>query len=287
MNRTRATAIGFIAVLLWALLALLTVGTAPTPPLLLNTICFAIGGAIGLIWVAATKSWAELVAVPWRVYTFGTLGIFGYHALYFSALRAAPAAEAGLIAYLWPLLIVLFSGLLPGEQLRRGHLIGAVLAFAGAGLLVAGGAQGLRMEYALGYGLALLCALTWSGYSVGSRLIGDAPTSSVAVFCLASALGSGVLHLALEDTIWPQGTLGWASAIGLGLGPVGLAFYVWDIGVKKGDIQMLGTSSYAAPLLSTVILVAAGVAAPTWSLGLAALLITGGAALAARASHQA
>ena len=256
MNRTRATAIGFIAVLLWALLALFTVGTAPTPPLLLNTICFAIGGAIGLIWVAATKSWAELVAVPWRVYAFGTLGIFGYHALYFSALRAAPAAEAGLIAYLWPLLIVLFSGLLPGEQLRRGHLIGAVLAFAGAGLLVAGGAQGLRMEYALGYGLALLCALTWSGYSVGSRLIGDAPTSSVAVFCLASALGSGVLHLALEDTIWPQGTLGWASAIGLGLGPVGLAFYVWDIGVKKGDIQMLGTSSYAAPLLSTVILVA-------------------------------
>ena len=287
MTRNRATAIGFVAVLLWALLALFTVETAPTPPLLLNTICFAIGGTIGLIWVAATRSWSELTAVPLRVYVFGTLGIFGYHTLYFSALRAAPAAEAGLIAYLWPLLIVLFSGLLPGEQLRRGHLIGAVLAFAGAGLLVAGGAQGLRMEHALGYGLALLCALTWSGYSVGSRLIGDAPTSSVAVFCLASALGSGILHLALEDTLWPQGTLGWTSAIGLGLGPVGLAFYVWDIGVKKGDIQMLGTSSYAAPLLSTLVLMLTGVAALTWSLGLAALLITGGASLAARASQQA
>ena len=159
MTRTRATAIGFIAVLLWALLALFTVGTAPTPPLLLNTICFTIGGVIGLIWVAATKSWGELAAVPLRVYAFGTLGIFGYHALYFSALRAAPAAEAGLIAYLWPLLIVLFSGLLPGENLRRGHLIGAVLAFVGAGLLVAGGAEGLRMEHAVGYGLALaVCA---------------------------------------------------------------------------------------------------------------------------------
>ena len=90
----------------------------------------------------------------------------------------------------------------------------------------------------------------------------------------------------LEDTLWPNGALGWASAIGLGLGPVGLAFYVWDIGVKKGDIQMLGTSSYAAPLLSTLILVVAGVAAPTWTLGLAALLITGGAALAARASKR-
>ena len=80
------------------------------------------------------------------------------------------------------------------------------------------------------------------------------------------------------------GASGWASVAGLGLGPVGLAFYVWDIGVKRGDIQLLGASSYAAPLLSTLILVLAGIAAPGWALALAALLIAGGAALAARAS---
>ncbi len=65
-----------------------------------------------------------LRSVPLRVYIFGTLGLFGYHAFYFSALRLAPAAEAGLIAYLWPLLIVILSGLLPGEEVRRGHLSG-------------------------------------------------------------------------------------------------------------------------------------------------------------------
>ncbi len=46
------------------------------------------------------------------------------------------------------------------------------------------------------------------------------------------------------------------------LGPVGLAFYVWDIGVKQGDIQLLGTSSYAAPLLSTLLLVLVGIPLP-------------------------
>ena len=80
------------------------------------------------------------------------------------------------------------------------------------------------------------------------------------------------------------GLSGWASVAGLGLGPVGLAFYVWDIGVKRGDIQMLGTASYAAPILSTLILVLAGIAAPSWTLLIAAILVTGGAALAARAS---
>ena len=70
----------------------------------------------------------------------------------------------------------------------------------------------------------------------------------------------------------------------LGLGPVGAAFYVWDYGVKKGDIQLLGVLSYAAPLLSTLVLVVVGIATASWSLALAALLITGGAAIAARAS---
>ncbi|GFE52200.1 membrane protein [Roseobacter cerasinus] len=280
----QATAVGFGAVLLWALLALLTVGSAPTPPLLLNTICFLIGGACGLVWTAFSGGLGVLRQVSWRVYAFGTLGLFGYHALYFSALRLAPAAEAGLIAYLWPLLIVLMSGLLPGERLRRGHVLGAVTGFVGAALIISGGGQGFQASHGAGYALALICAFTWSSYSVLSRRVGDAPTQSVTVFCLGAAALSMPLHLAFEETIWPADTISWVSTALLGLGPVGLAFFVWDIGVKHGDIQLLGAASYAAPLLSTCILVLAGVAPLSATLGLAAILITGGAALAAYAS---
>lgn len=284
MTRNRATGIGFIAVLLWALLALFTVGSAPTPPLLLNTLCFGIGGTLGLIWTIRTGALASLRHIKVRVYVFGTLGLFGYHALYFSALRLAPAAEAGLIAYLWPLLIVVFSGLLPGERLKAGHLIGALVGFAGAALIITGGGAGFSAQYGLGYALAFLCALTWSGYSVLSRLVGQAPTATVTVFCLATAALSLPLHLMLEETVFPTTALGWASIAGLGIGPVGLAFFVWDIGVKQGDIQLLGTSSYAAPLLSTLVLVVFGVAAASATLVWAALLVTGGAVIAARAS---
>ena len=74
--------------------------------------------------------------------------------------------------------------------------------------------------------------------------------------------------------------------MGLGLGPVGLAFYTWDVGVKRGDIQLLGTASYAAPLLSTLVLILAGFAEARRELILAAALITLGAVLAARASRK-
>ena len=284
MTRTNATATGFIAVLLWALLALFTVGSAPTPPLLLNTLSFGIGGIVGLVWAWMTGSFGQMQQVPLRVYVFGALGLFAYHLLYFSALRAAPAAQAGLIAYLWPLLIVVFSGLLPSERLRAGHIIGALLGFAGAALIITQGGIGLSAEHLTGYLLALLAAFTWAGYSVLSRLVGSAPTASVAVFCLATSALSLPLHLMFEQTLLPTTALGWASIAGLGLGPVGFAFYVWDIGCKHGDIQMLGTSSYAAPLLSTLALIVAGIATPSMTLLWAAVLITGGALVAARAS---
>lgn len=284
MTRSNATFIGFIAVLLWALLAFLTVGTAPVPPLQLNAICFAIGGSIGLVWTIFTGGFSVLRSTPSAVYIFGTLGLFGYHFLYFSALRNAPAAQAGLIAYMWPLLIVLFSGLLPTEQLRRQHVLGAVIAFAGVALVILGGSGGFDAQYSTGYALAFACAVTWGVYSVMSRRWAKVPTQSVAIFCLLTAAVSAVAHMAFETTVWPGSFISWAAIIALGLGPVGLAFYVWDIGVKKGNIQLLGVASYAAPLLSTLILIVAGIAEPRWPLLLAAAFIAGGAYIASKAN---
>ncbi|MFN5999711.1 MAG: DMT family transporter [Paracoccaceae bacterium] len=284
MNRQRATAIGFSAVLMWSLLALFTIGSAPVPPLMLNAICFGIGGMIGLVWTAR-QGFGVLRGVSWRVYAFGTIGLFGYHFLYFTAFRLSPTAETGLIAYLWPLFIVLMSGLLPGERLRLPHVIGALIAFAGAAVIVLGRDSDASGSV-LGLVLAFVCAVTWAGYSVLSRRLGEVPTESVTVFCLATAVLSVVTHLMLEETVWPQDGLGWAAVLALGLGPVGAAFFTWDIGMKRGDIQLLGVASYAAPLLSTLALVAAGIAKPNWTIALAAMLITAGAALAARASAR-
>ena len=287
-RRGRATAIGLIAVLLWAALALFTAMSGGVPPFLLTALCFAIGGSVGL--VAALAGGAGLRDVFGQrpaVWALGVGGLFGYHFFYFTALRNAPVAEAGLIAYLWPLLIVLFSGLLPGERLRPLHFIGAGLGFAGAALLILdGGGVDFSSGSALGYGAAGLCALIWSGYSVLSRRFGEAPTAAVAGFCLVAAALGALAHIGLgEPRIWPQGPLQWGAVLALGLGPVGGAFYAWDHGVKRGDIQLLGVASYAAPLLSTLLLVALGFAEPSGSLALACALIAGGAGLAALASR--
>jgi drug/metabolite transporter (DMT)-like permease len=115
-----------------------------------------------------------------------------------------------------------------------------------------------------------------------SRQFANVPTDVVAGFCLVTSALAAACHLAFEDTVWPAATREWLAVIGLGLGPVGLAFYAWDVGVKRGDIRVLGAASYAAPVLSTLLLVLTGFAEATVSLAIAAILIAGGGLLAAK-----
>ena len=283
MSRRAATLIGLIAVLMWAVLALLSAASGAVPPFQLAAMTFLIGGLLGVAsWPFRPRAIASL-AQNWRVWALGIAGLFGYHFVYFSAIRAAPPVEVSLLAYLWPLFLVVFSALLPGERLRWYHIIGVVLGLSGALLVISGGdVHSLVREWRFGHLLGFACAIIWAGYSVLSRRFAGVPTDIVAGFCLATAALAIVCHLLFETTVWPSGATQWLAIIGLGLMPVGAAFYSWDYGVKHGDIMVLGALSYLSPLVSTVILVIAGFAPAHWSVAVACLLITGGAVIAAK-----
>lgn len=283
MKSSTATLIGLVAILLWSLLAVLTVVTGRVPPFQLLAMTFVIGGGIGVATWLARPHAARALLQPPLAWLVGVGGLFGYHALYFFALRFAPPAEAGLLNYLWPLLIVLLSSLLPGMRLAAHHVIGAALGFAGTALLFLGN-TGTPFERAFipGFIAAFVAAFVWAGYSVMSRRFAAIPSDAVAGFCLVAALLAAVVHLLVETTVWPQTSIQWLAIAALGVGPVGLAFYAWDIGMKRGDIRVLGAASYATPLLSTMFLILAGAAPATATLALAALMIAGGGLLAAK-----
>ena len=226
---------------------------------------------------------ATLRHQDWRLWALGIASLFGYHFIYFTAIRNAPPVEVSLIAYLWPLFLVVFSAFLPGEKLKAHHILGVALGLIGAVMVITRGhGFGLSEGLKLGHVLALPCAIIWAGYSVLARRFGHVPTDVVSGFCLAAALLSLGSHLLFEQTVWPQNAIEWLAVAGLGLLPLGAAFYTWDYGLKHGDIMVLGASSYAAPLLSTLVLLFFGYAEFHWSIAVACLLITAGAAIAAK-----
>jgi drug/metabolite transporter (DMT)-like permease len=280
-----ATALGLGAILLWATLASLTALKGPVPPFQTTAVVFTIGGALIAV-VAVLRGRAALLRPTPASLALGIYGLFGYHALYFAALSLAPPAEASLITSLWALLTVLFSGLLPGHRLRLAHVAGALLGFAAAAILVhdklgASPTVGHDVVNARwGYLLALGCAFVWSSYSVASRLLASVPSESLAAPSLVTAALASLCSLAFETWTAPAGGIAWAALVGLGLGPLGAAFPFWDVGMKKGDVPLLGVLSYAALILSTALLVALGFAEPAWSLGGACVLMVAAAAVA-------
>lgn len=278
-----ATLIGFSAILMWSSLALLTTASGTVPPFQLTAMTFALGSLLGILSWFWRPGAIKNLRQPLRVWALGIFGLFGYHFLYFTALRNAPAVEASLIAYLWPLLIVTGSALMPSEQLKWYHIAGTLLGLAGTALIITkGGSFSFEAQYSFGYAMAALCALIWAGYSLLSRRLKAVPTDAVTGFCIITALLSLMCHLLLEETVWPQTATQWTAVITLGLLPLGAGFYAWDFGVKRGNIQTLGATSYAAPLLSTLTLIVFGAAQASWQIIAACLLITLGALLASK-----
>src|ERR1700681_1436129 len=210
MTSRTATLIGLTAILMWSLLAVLTVATGKVPAFQLAAMTFAIGALVGFLTFIRRPEAIGALRRPPLAWIVGIGGLFGYHALYFLALRFAPPAEAGLLNYLWPLLIVLFSALLPGERLLPHHIIGAVLGLFGTVLLFAGNSGGgFAPGQVPGLIAAFVAAFVWAAYSVMSRKLKAVPTDAVAGFCLATALLAAMVHGFVEDTMWSAATTLW------------------------------------------------------------------------------
>lgn len=256
------------AIVLWGALATLALRLAAVPPFLLTGLALVIGSLVGARALLRRPP-------PWKRLVLGIYGLFGFHFFLFLALRHAPAVEANLVNYLWPLLIVVLApAIVPGVAASARHFVAAVMGFAGATLLIAG-TGGLGEGSALGYVFAGASALIWSTYSLLTRRLGDFPTGDVSWFCLASGLASLACHFAFEAPYAP-GASQWLAIAVLGLGPMGAAFFLWDRAMKGGDPRAIGNLAYLTPLLSTLgLVVFAGASLPALALPAMGMILAG------------
>ena len=281
------TLLALAAIALWSSLAVLGALLSHVPPFLLTGIALLVGSVPA--WPYARQWRVSMLAL-----VVGACGLFGYHFLLFMALRFAPAVEANLVNYLWPLGIVLMAPMfLPGVKLTAMHLVAACAGFTGAAVAILGDslfstglpAKSYVPSHILGYALAAVAAFIWASYSLmGKRLSMQGrgfPTAAIGLFGLVSGALSLACHALLEA---PAALTGrdWLLMVAMGLGPLGAAFYLWDAAFKAGDARKIGILSYITPLASTVLLMVATGRPLTWGIGLATALILTAAILGSR-----
>jgi drug/metabolite transporter (DMT)-like permease len=268
----------FLAILLWSLLSYLGVRLAHVPPFLLTGVGLMIGSLCSVLNIA-----------QWRVSVttllLGIYWLFGAHLFLFLALRHAPAVEANLINYLWPLLIVLLSPVfLNGYRLGWRHVAAGLLGFGGAALIVTGGKFALEMDHLAGYFFAGVAAFIMASAPLVSKRLKPYPDAATGFFCLVSGILALGVHFCSEPAYHFMQS-DWLPLIVIGLGPMGAAFYFWNSAIKKGDPRILGALAYLIPLLSTVILIFAADRPLTLTTGVAMAMIIGGAIVGSELWH--
>lgn len=272
----KADLLALAAIAMWGLLAPLSVRLAHIPPFLLTAIGLLIGGMMALPWALANpQRWR----VPLPTLLVGIYGLFGFHFLLFMGLRHAPAVQANLINYLWPLGIVVMSPLfLPGTVLRMRHRVAALLGLAGAMIAITGkSTQSFNdLHVYPGYLLALASAFVWASYSLMTRRLPRFPTTAVGGFATLSGLLSLACHVAFEPTTALHAQDLWLLIL-LGVGPLGAAFYLWDAALKTGDPRRIGVLAFCTPIVSTVLLLLDTGQPAHWSIVLATVMVVGGA----------
>ncbi|MGO4440381.1 DMT family transporter [Rhizobium sp. RAF56] len=277
-NKAVASAIGGVGVILWATEPTLITYTVAIPPLQTVALAFIFAAAMSpLVWLVTGSHPLLAFRQPLSAWLLTVGSLVGYHACIYYATQKAPPAAAALLQGTTPLMIVLGSALLPGEKLKWWHVLGALMGLAGVLCLIDNGGDGNSSDGAVFYlSLIGIAASLWGLYSVLTRRLADVPTSTLGIFYAASAIVAGAAHFSLEKWVSPTGTE-WLAMAALGCLPMGLAIYFWDFGLKRGDIQALGTFSYVEPLIGTVLVAMFTHAVLNTSLLWAGLLVVGGA----------
>lgn len=221
------------------------------------------GGALTavILQFIRRQSLAAIFLPPVRVMMAGFFGVALYTVMLAAAFGIAPESDIGqinLLNYLWPVWVVIFGIVLlknrPNPYLT---LTGILLGLSGV-MISRGFDQFTQLPTGfLAHALSLFGALMFAGYSVLLRKwqIPEDQGGTVFNFAVCSVLAcmiAGILEQWQNMPAWSNEALFWV--VFGAVGPVGLAYSWWEIGVKKGPVYLIASLAYFIPIGSSLLI---------------------------------
>ncbi|MGY4802031.1 aromatic amino acid DMT transporter YddG [Teichococcus aerofrigidensis] len=258
-NRTRATAIGLLAILLWGSIVGLIRGVSES---------FGPTGGAAMIYTVAsailafTVGFPRLAEFPRRYLIWGSTLFVAYELCLALSIGYAntgrQAIEVGMVNYLWPTFTMMAAILFNSQRANLLILPGVAMSLTGIGWVL-GGDQGLDVpamagnirDNPLSYGLAFTGALLWAAYSILTVRIARGRNGITLFFMLTAAvlwakyllMGGGAMEFSPRSVVI---LLMAASAMGFG-------YAAWNVGILHGNVTVLAGASYFTPVLSAAL----------------------------------
>ncbi|MBB63973.1 MAG: hypothetical protein CMO81_02795 [Waddliaceae bacterium] len=251
-TQNTATFSGIFALIIWSLGACLIRGLERLPLLQIFTIAWSLGFLTTVWHLQRQGRWHILQSIPWHAWLVGISMLVINHAAYVNSYRFAPTEQVDLINYLWPVLVLLFTGFLPGERFSPWHLASALFGFSGIYILLYPELKngGINFDYIEGYLCAIFACICWALYVLYSRFLkASVPSELLGLCCAPSAFFAYCGHISFEETLSPN-TQEIVIFMIYGTLSSGAGYWLWDNGIKQGHFKLLNVLSYFTPILS-------------------------------------
>lgn len=221
---------------------------------------------VGVLTVLAIQSIqkkkiSKLFILPRKVIISGLFGITVYTVFLSTAFGLAKPEEVGLINlinYLWPVWIVILEIILLKRKSRKIiFFTGISLGFAG--LIISSNFTSINFSTTsfTPHILALTGGFLWALYSVLLKKwkISDEQSGTALNFIICSVIAAAIGAFNGDWSTaqsWNGEALFWI--LFGGIGPVGVAYYLWEIGIKNGSIGFIASLSYFIPVGSSLLI---------------------------------
>jgi drug/metabolite transporter (DMT)-like permease len=286
-----ATACGLVAILLWSTAAGLIRSVSELfGPLGGAALIYTLGAVLLFVLLGRPR----VRSTSWFYLIVGSALFVAYEVCLSLALGYASnrnqAIELGVVNYLWPCLTVLLAIVMNGQKARWMIVPGTALALFGILWVVSGNGLSLATVVTnvnsnpLSYSLAVGCAITFALYCNVTRRYAGGQNLVMLFF----ALTAGVLWLkyAVSGELIPAFTLNsCAQLVAAGVAMAG-GYALWNLGILRGNLTLLATASYSAPVLSSAfaaLWLGAHLTAQFWQ---GAVLVTAGSLMCWQATRQ-
>jgi drug/metabolite transporter (DMT)-like permease len=286
-----ATACGLVAILLWSTAAgLIRSVSERFGPLGGAALIYTLGAVLLFVLLGRPR----VRSTSWFYLIMGSALFVAYEVCLSLALGYASnrnqAIELGVVNYLWPCLTVLLAIVMNGQKARWMIVPGTALALFGILWVVSGNGLSLATVVThvnsnpLSYSLAVGCAITFALYCNVTRRYAGGQNLVMLFFVLTA----GVLWLkyAASSEVIPAFTLNSsAQLVAAGVAMAG-GYALWNLGILRGNLTLLATASYSAPVLSSAfaaLWLGAHLTAQFWQ---GAVLVTAGSLMCWQATRQ-
>lgn len=262
-STTYATLLGVIACVIWSS-AVLIMSVLAHRFGMLRAAGFelVLGGIILVIATIVRGDIPSVLCHSWRCYfVCGGMWIANLTLAWTAFATAKTSGQllvTGLINYLWPSLTLLFAIPILGKRATWWLAPGLVAVTVGIALGKIATAPEVTLSAlvtdfnAISYLCAALDALAWALYSNFSRRLSNPDGSSPIALYMTTA---GVLILGASFIANPDLNPSWGSWFLLfsWSAVAALSYLFWDIGMRRGNVITISTTSMLIPLISTII----------------------------------